>query len=76
MQENCVTIMAVVLQQVMRPPGYAYSGAMPGQARPHMGMQQGNMGMPQGPMSPTMSGVGNMQAPQVRNVSKLMTPAY
>ncbi len=49
----------------MRPPGYAYSGAMPGQPRPHMGMGQGNMGMPQGAMSPVMSGVGNMQAPQV-----------
>jgi len=30
-----------------------------------MGMGQGNMGMPQGAMSPVMSGVGNMQAPQV-----------
>ncbi len=49
----------------MRPPGYAYSGAMPGQPRPHMPMGQGNMGMPQGAMSPVMSGVGNMQAPQV-----------
>lgn len=55
-------------QQVMRPPGYAYSGAMPGQPRPHMGMQQGNMGMPQGPMSPIMSGVGNMQAPQMNGM--------
>jgi len=54
-----------VLQQAMRPPGYAYSGAMPGQPRPHMAMGQGNMGMPQGAMSPVMSGVGNMQAPQV-----------
>ncbi len=52
------------MQQAMRPPGYAYPGGMPGQ-RPHMGMGQGNMGMPQGPMSPVMSGVGNMQAPQV-----------
>ena len=54
-----------VLQQAMRPPGYTYSGAMPGQPRPHMGMGQGNMGMPQGAMSPAMSGVGNMQTPQV-----------
>ena len=58
----------------MRPPGYgnaAYQNGMPGQQqRPHMAMTQGsmpqgNMGMPQGPMSPVMSGVGNMQPPQV-----------
>ena len=30
MQNKRWTITAVVLQQVMRPPGYAYSGAMPG----------------------------------------------
>ena len=42
----------------MRPPGYPYQGGMPGQQRAHMGM-------PQGPMSPVMSGVGSMQPPQV-----------
>lgn len=62
-----------LLQQAMRPPSYAnaYPNGMPGQQqRPHMAMTQGimpqgNMGMPQGPMSPVMSGVGNMQPPQV-----------
>lgn len=60
------------MQQAMRPSGYAgaYSNGMPGQQqRPHMAMtqgsMQGNMGMPQGPMSPVMLGVGNIQAPQV-----------
>ena len=54
------------MQQGMRPPGYAYpGGAMPKQPRPHLSMGQGNMGLPQGPMSPVMSGVANMQAPQV-----------
>lgn len=31
-----------------------------------MGMQQNGMAMPQGPMSPGMSAVGNMPPPQVR----------
>lgn len=60
------------MQQGMRPPGYAYpGGAMPKQPRPHMSMGQGNMGLPQGPMSPVMSGVANMQAPQVCSWPKL-----
>ena len=58
------------VQQGMRPPGYAYPGGMAGQQRTHIGMPQGNMPqgnmvMPQGPMSPGMSGVGSMQPPQV-----------
>ncbi|KAL0019254.1 hypothetical protein WJX77_003503 [Trebouxia sp. C0004] len=61
-------------QQSMKPPGYAYSGAMPGQPRPHMGMGQGNMGMPQGAMSPSMPGVGNMQAPQMNGMGMGMPP--
>ena len=56
-----------LMQQSMRPPGYAYPAGMQGQPRPHMGMGQGNMGMAQGPMSPVMSGAGTMQAPQVRS---------